>query len=163
MSFVENNLRKNEVLKLKAENSPVHIIVRIILSLPILLVCLNSKETIFLGFIWLIILIIRPVIVRFTTELAFTNSRVVGKIGLISTKTMDSPLNKIQHCSVEQGIFGRIFGYSTIKISSASGEFLFRDIKKAENFKQKLMEQIEIYDEERIKKQANQLAEVMDN
>ena len=32
-----------------------------------------------------------------------------------------------------------------------------------ENFKQKLMEQIEIYDEERIKKQANQLAEVMDN
>ena len=162
MSFVERNLRKNEAIKLKAENSAIHIIVRLILAIPLCIIWI-STDMIGVSLIFLVLLLTRPIITLFTTELAFTNTRVVGKIGLIFTKTMDSPLNKIQHCSVEQDIIGKIFGYSKIKISSASGDFLFRDIKKAESFKQQLMEQIEIYDEERIKKQASQLAEAMDN
>lgn len=162
MSFVEKNLRKNESIKMKAENSTIHVVVRSVVAVTVFMLCADN-DLILLGLILAIFLLAKPVITILTTELAVTNTRVVGKVGLFFTKTMDSPLNKIQNCSVEQDILGKIFGYSKIRISSASGDFLFQDINKGEKFKQQLMEAIELYDEERIKKQAKTIAAAMNN
>lgn len=95
------------------------------------------------------------------TNISLTNSRLIGKTGVINTKSMDSPLNKVNNVSVEQGLGGKIFNYSTLVISTSSGSYNFKYIKDADFFKSKVMEQIEICENERLKNQAAQLMGVM--
>lgn len=54
-----------------------------------------------------------------TTELAFTNKRVIAKFGFISRQTVELNINKVESIQVNQGIFGRIFNYGTLVISGA--------------------------------------------
>lgn len=78
-----------------------------------------------------------PHFIRFlTTELALTNKKVIGKVGLIRTHSVASALNKIQNISISSGLFGKIFSYGTIKIETAGAEPVsFYGIKKPESFK----------------------------
>lgn len=95
------------------------------------------------------------------TNISLTNSRLMGKTGVINTKSMDSPLNKVNNVSVEQGLGGKIFNYSTLVISTSSGSYNFKYIKDADFFKSKVMEQIEVCENERLKNQAAQLMGAM--
>jgi membrane protein YdbS with pleckstrin-like domain len=54
-----------------------------------------------------------------TTELAFTNKRVIAKFGFISRKTIEMNLTKVESVQVNQGIIGRIFNFGTLIISGA--------------------------------------------
>lgn len=54
-----------------------------------------------------------------TTELAFTNKRVIAKFGFISRKTVELNIAKVESIQVNQGILGRIFNYGTLVISGA--------------------------------------------
>ena len=54
-----------------------------------------------------------------TTELAFTNKRVIAKFGFISRRTVELNLVKVESMQVNQSIFGRIFNYGTLIISGA--------------------------------------------
>lgn len=94
----------------------------------------------------------------FTTELSLSNKRLVGKYGLINTKQMDSPLNKINTISVESGLGGKIFGYATVTVNTASTIYIFKCIANAENFKQNVLEEMEKFDESRIQEQAKAIA-----
>ena len=100
--------------------------------------------------------------VRFThIELGITNKRVIGKVGVANTKSLDAPLNKIQNSSVVQPFFGKIFNYGTVRIDTAAGNFEFPAVKNAENFKSILMAQIDQYEEDRVKQQAAEMANAM--
>jgi uncharacterized membrane protein YdbT with pleckstrin-like domain len=58
--------------------------------------------------------------IRFkTTELAFTNKRVIAKFGFISRHTVELNISKVESIQVKQDIFGRIFNYGTLIISGA--------------------------------------------
>lgn len=54
-----------------------------------------------------------------TTELAFTNKRVIAKFGFISRQTIELNISKVESIQVNQGILGRIFNYGTLVISGA--------------------------------------------
>lgn len=54
-----------------------------------------------------------------TTELAFTNKRVIAKIGFIRRKTVELNISKVETIQVEQGVLGRIFNFGTLVISGA--------------------------------------------
>jgi uncharacterized membrane protein YdbT with pleckstrin-like domain len=54
-----------------------------------------------------------------TTELAFTNRRVIAKFGFISRQTIELNLVKVESVQVNQGILGRIFNFGTLVISGA--------------------------------------------
>lgn len=95
------------------------------------------------------------------TNISLTNTRLMGKTGVINTKSMDSPLSKVNNVSVEQGLGGKIFNYSTLAISTSSGSYNFKYIKDADFFKSKVMEQIENCENERLKNQAAQLMGAM--
>lgn len=97
------------------------------------------------------------------TYISLSNTRITGKTGVINTKTMDSPLNKVNNISVEQGLGGKIFNYSTLVILTSSGNYNFKYIKSADAFKSRVMEQIEICENERLKNQAAQLMGAMNN
>ena len=94
----------------------------------------------------------------FTEQLVITSKRLYGKTGLIKTKTLDTPLNKVNTVSVSNGLLGKVFGYGTIHVTSSSGTYKYVGISDPNVFRQTLMEQIEKYDEDRIKKQAEEMA-----
>lgn len=94
-------------------------------------------------------------------QLVLTDRRVYGKTGIINTKSVDSPISKINSVSIEQGFWGKVFHYSTVLISTSSGNYKFDFLKDAERFKEKTMEQIELYENDKLKKQAAALAESM--
>lgn len=54
-----------------------------------------------------------------TTEVAFTNKRVIAKYGFISRKTVELNISKVESMQVNQGILGRIFNFGTLVISGA--------------------------------------------
>lgn len=54
-----------------------------------------------------------------TTELAFTNKRVIAKFGFIRRQTIELNITKVESIQVNQDIPGRIFNYGTLTISGA--------------------------------------------
>lgn len=54
-----------------------------------------------------------------TTELAFTNKRVIAKFGFISRHTVEINIAKIESLQVSQGILGRVFNFGTLIIAGA--------------------------------------------
>lgn len=136
--YIENHLTKNEKIILKAKISPVTIITSIFR-----------------------LRFIRNLIAIATTEIGFTNKNVMGKSGFISSKAMSSSLDKVQNVSVKSGLFGKMFNYGDITVTTASGTYKFYNIAKAEAFKTALMSQIDTYGEEKVKYQASQMAQAM--
>lgn len=105
-----------------------------------------------------IITIWKPIIHILTTELCITNKKVIGKTGVFKIKTLDSPLNKINNFSIEQGLVGRLLKYGTVRIDTSSGMYEFKYIHDPDKFKRKLTDQINAYEEEKLRRQAEMIA-----
>jgi len=150
MSYVEQNLNRNEEIVKKAERSAWLLVGAWVFGIL---------------FFWLLFIpLIKAVIatVRYrSAELAITNKRIIGKTGVVNSGSLDAPLNKIQNVSVSSGLGGKIFGYGTVQINTAAGVFTFTGIKQSEQFKAAIMNQIEQYEEDKIKEQAAQMANAM--
>jgi len=54
-----------------------------------------------------------------STELAFTNKRVIAKVGFIRRHTIELRVDRVESIQVGQGIFGRIFNFGSLIISGA--------------------------------------------
>lgn len=74
---------------------------------------------------------------------------------------MDSRLNKITGVRVEQGLFGKMFNYGTIRITTASEVFKFENISHPNEFRTVLNNQIEAYDESKMDYHAKKIGEVI--
>ena len=99
MGYVEENLIAGEQVTYRAE---LHWVV---------FVSLKALLTLF----------ILPLAARATSEFAVTNRRVIIKVGLISRRTVELKLEKIESIGVDQTIMGRIFGYGTITVKGTGG------------------------------------------
>lgn len=109
------------------------------------------------GLIWLIIRYIGYK----TNDLILTNKRVFGKIGLVSTTQMQSPLNKIDSVSYSNGLMGKIIGYGTVKIATTSSNFKFRFIREGQTFYNDIFNQIEASEVENRNKNARAIVDAM--
>lgn len=107
--------------------------------------CLDVFACVILvGFIWFL----KDLITYFTTKLELTNKKVRGKTGLINTNELECPLNKINGIQVIQGLFGKIFNYGSIKITTSSSFLIFKYIENPNEFKTILINQIDAYEKE---------------
>lgn len=62
-------------------------------------------------------------------EQGVTNKRVILKRGIISRKTEEMKLASIETVEIDQGIFGRIFGFGTVKITGRGiSDLVFKGI-----------------------------------
>lgn len=80
---------------------------------------------------------------RKTSSLILTDNAVIGKVGIIKTKKLTSPLSKVQDVSVSSGFLGKIFKYSTVCVSTAGSsgnEYEFKHMKNGELFQSKFLE-----------------------
>ena len=148
--YVEQNLGKNESIVKEAKLTPVYLV---------------GKWVVAILFCWLLLIpvfkAIWATIEYCRTELALTNKRVVGRFGVFSTESLDAPLNKVQNIAIDQGLWGKIFNYGTITITTAAGALMFHGISHADAFKGMVMAQIDQYEEDRVKQQADEMANAM--
>lgn len=109
------------------------------------------------GLIWLII----RFIAYKTNDLILTNKRVFGKIGLISTTQMQSPLNKIDAVSYSNGLMGKLIGYGTVVIVTTSSKFKFRFIREGQTFYNDIFNQLEASEVEKRNDNAKAIVDAM--
>ncbi len=149
-SYVESHLGTNEVVIKKAERNGLFLVGTWIKGI---LLC------------WLLLIptvkAIMATVSFFKVELAITSKRVVGRVGVLKTKSLDCPLNKVQTVGVSQKFLGKIFNYCTIDLTTAAGSFTIGCIKNGEAFKGMIMAQIEQYEQDHIAEQAKQMASAM--
>lgn len=176
MSYIKNHLSPGETIIFEAQITFKSIIGSLITSVLvfalgiifILYAVYNKmdKLPLILGVGLLIIAIIdalRAILRVKFTELAFTDKKVVGKIGMIRIKAMESPLSKINNVGIDQGLIERIFGYGRIVINTSSDDYIYPGVDRPDEFRRKIMEQVELSEDERIKNQAMQLAQTISN
>jgi uncharacterized membrane protein YdbT with pleckstrin-like domain len=124
VGYVEDNLVAGEQVTYRAE---LHWIV---------FVSLKALFTLF----------ILPLIERATSEFAVTNRRVIIKVGLISRRTVELKLEKIESIGVDQSISGRVFGYGTIVVKGTGGtNEPFRGIARPLEFRKAVNEASEAH------------------
>jgi uncharacterized membrane protein YdbT with pleckstrin-like domain len=81
---------------------------------------------------------------RGSTEMAVTNKRVLIKTGLISRKTVEMLLSKIESVGVTEPILGRLLGYGAVVVRGTGGTpEPFSRIAHPLEFRRQVQQQIE--------------------
>jgi membrane protein YdbS with pleckstrin-like domain len=69
------------------------------------------------------ILLIRAWWVRWNTEIAITNRRIIFKEGFISRNTVEMHMDKVESVDVDQSVLGRILGYGNVIVKGTGTGF----------------------------------------
>ena len=154
MPFPKNLLIEGETLVLDLRPHPIQ------LALPTLYTIVVTVAAGFLASwidspwwlwpaIWIVAMLLYPVprLIRWlTSNFAVTSERVIHRQGWIAKRSMEIPLEAINDVRFEQGIFDRIVGAGTLRISSASefGTNSFDDIRHPEEVQKTIYHQGEI-------------------
>jgi membrane protein YdbS with pleckstrin-like domain len=99
--------------------------------------------------IWILAMLVYPVprlIWWLTSNFAVTSERVIHRQGWIAKRSMEIPLEAINDVRFEQGIFDRMVGAGTLRISSAAdfGTNSFDDIRHPEEVQKTIYHQGEL-------------------
>jgi uncharacterized membrane protein YdbT with pleckstrin-like domain len=99
------------------------------------------------GFLLLLlaVVIVCVGILRWTsTEMAVTNKRVIVKTGVLTQKSLEIPLNKVESIGVNQGILGRVLGYGNVVVRGTGGTpEPFEDIAAPLEFRHQVQAQMD--------------------
>jgi membrane protein YdbS with pleckstrin-like domain len=70
-------------------------------------------------------------------EFVVTNRRLIRKVGMVSREVQQAPIEKIQDITVEQGVLGRMLGFGTVIVETASekGMLIFPSVAAPDNFR----------------------------
>ena len=75
-----------------------------------------SLSLIFVGFATGLVAFVRAWFLRWTTEVAVTDRRIIFKQGFISRHTVEMNMDKVESVDVDQTIFGRMLDYGDITV-----------------------------------------------
>jgi len=133
-SYVDSNLLASEKVLYRAHTSLWSLAPLILLGLLLLIVVVGLY---FLAVAW----------IRYaTTEFAVTDRRIIAKTGLVSRRTVEMFLDKVESLNVEQSIPGRLFDYGTVTIrgTGATSE-PFHNISSPLELRKRFMEAADAY------------------
>ena len=95
---------------------------------------------------------------RLATYLMLTNKRIYGEAGVLITRTLDVPLDRIGGVYVEKNPIGRLTGRGTVTITTAGSQFEFPYIPSANQFRDALMRQLALTQAETDQRQTEAMA-----
>jgi uncharacterized membrane protein YdbT with pleckstrin-like domain len=109
-------------------------------SLPAALIALAVAAVAGLIFAW-------KDFIRRANDYVLTNHRIIQEIGVLSRRSMDSRLDKINNVEHRQTLWGRLLNYGDVEIDTASetGAALFRNISHPLEFKNAILAAAEQY------------------
>ena len=147
-NYINDNLQSGEEVKMIAEISNTAFIlpaVGLVVADTFLLMSSTVRIPVWFVFLMCLIAFISAVQLlnvithKFFSILAFTNKRVLAKIGIVGIRTLDSPIDKINDFVINQSLFGRFFGYSKISIKTNTSMYVYNFVKDAYKFKDLLV------------------------
>lgn len=145
MSFIEKSLLNNETVLHKGKlHWMSYTKAALVMLLALMLLMGGSIEAFVLfGLLACVIGFVNYMNV-IGSEFAITNKRLVIKSGVIRRKSFDTQLSKVEGVGVEQGLFGRIFGYGNLVVTgTGSSRSIFGMLTNPAEFKQQLQQSIE--------------------
>jgi uncharacterized membrane protein YdbT with pleckstrin-like domain len=127
MSYVDNNLLAGEQVVYRTRlhwllfMTPV--LFTIVVLLPIAWFMANGAWA---HFSWIplvigLLILLATYIKRQSSDFAVTNKRVMMKVGVFSTRSVELLLNKIEAIAVNQSFLGRLCDYGNIVITGSGG------------------------------------------
>ncbi|MCE3232193.1 MAG: rane-flanked domain protein [Rickettsiaceae bacterium] len=156
MSYVDNNLLSNEIVIQKA-NIHWFVYAKGVLLLTIALYLGFSSPG--AGTVGLIVGLVifglisigNAFVETISTELAITNKRIIAKHGLVSRKTVELNLPKVESLKVDQSVSGRMFDFGTVVIHGTGGVSApFKYIDSPLSFRKTVNEQIESLNDNKV-------------
>jgi uncharacterized membrane protein YdbT with pleckstrin-like domain len=75
-----------------------------------------------------LLLLINDIILFISVEIVITNTRILGKRGLVSLSVLNVPLNRVTDVKVEMSVLGKMFDYGNITILSPGGDHVYKKI-----------------------------------
>lgn len=99
-----------------------------------------------LGAVFLVMVLIKRAILR-SHDYVLTNRRVIQEEGILSRRSMDASLGKINNVEHRQTLWGRLLGYGDVEIDTASetGTTRFAQISHPVEFKRAVLGAAEEY------------------
>jgi uncharacterized membrane protein YdbT with pleckstrin-like domain len=136
MSYVSSVLGRDEAVQYETNISLLPFLLDLIFGVALFLggiislgMTLKGKlgaiplETVLGGglILWGLFVLVKPIIIKETTELVITNRRIIAKVGLVSRHTIEINLSKVESISVSQSILGRLLNYGDLEIVGTGG------------------------------------------
>ena len=118
MSYIEENLSKDEKILLKTKVSSYLSLINIIICTSIVFIFSFSLATVKEASLIMTFIAAIYVWLNFINmEMVITNKRAIYKYGIIAINTNEVRLEKIESVNVDKGILGSLLGYGTISFS----------------------------------------------
>ena len=142
MSYIDTHLLPGELVMYRTKLHWKIFVVPVLISLIMIALgvwALSADKTvpaIIAGVIVLIVLFV-PWIQRHSSEFAVTNKRVIIKLGVLTTRSTELLLPKIEGIAVQQSLSGRMFGFGEIVVTGSGGtQETFDNIQSPLDFRQ---------------------------
>ena len=74
---------------------------------------------------------------------------------------MQSPLNMINSVSFKNGLFGKLLGYGTVQVVTASTMYKFRFIRDGQTLYSDIFQQLEVSEKEKVQENAEVIAKAI--
>ena len=150
MSHLDQNLIPGETLLYQTGRHWIVLVVPLILGVVFGLPGLGllfGSEISNVGVFFLIIaggFVGFALLARKSVEMGVTNKRVITKSGILSRRTLELLLTKVESIGVEEGILGRMLGYGTVVVRGTGGTpEPFGNIANPLEFRRQVQQQIE--------------------
>lgn len=127
MSYIDRNLIEGERVVYRTRLHwlvfAMPILFTVVVLLPAAWFLYNGSGQ---AFAWvplvLALLVLLPAFIkRQSSDFAVTNKRVMMKSGVMTTRSVELLLNKIEAIAVDQSLPGRMFGYGNIVVTGSGG------------------------------------------
>jgi len=87
----------------------------------------------------------RGIIRRIVTEVAVSNQRIVIRTGLLTRKTFEVPLPRVESIGIQETLMGRMLGYGTVMVRGVGGTSeSFEKIRRPKELKRQVGNQLSV-------------------
>jgi uncharacterized membrane protein YdbT with pleckstrin-like domain len=127
MSYIDNHLLTGESIRYRTRLHwrvyLIPLLLDVLFFVPLIVWALLSdmKLLALIPFSAALVVITGIHLYRVSSEFAVTNKRVIVKLGMLSTRSVELLLPKIEAISVSQTVMGRLFGYGEIVVIGSGG------------------------------------------
>lgn len=167
MKKLTESLMPNEQLIQKAEFSKIGFVPGIFFLICFVFGSFSAESvsdafmSILGGIVFAAIISIPAIRLLLSNCLAITDKKVFGRVGIIKTAEMNSPIHQIQNVSVSNGLLGKLFKYGTVVITTTTGVYAFKYVKNPDQFKNEVMAQITRTEESKMDLHAQKIADAI--
>jgi uncharacterized membrane protein YdbT with pleckstrin-like domain len=127
MSYVDGHLLPGETVAFKTRThwkiyvGPALFSLLIVVPLFIWALTAENKAIALLPLVLIPIAFAPAYFRRRSSEFAVTSKRVIAKVGVFQTRSVELLLGKVEGIAVNQGVWGKLFGYGEVVITGSGG------------------------------------------